>query len=260
MGKDRGEDSGNNIDTTAWMVTFGDLLMLLLTFFVMLLTMSSMDTKALKSVFSVFQGGFGPLEFTDTTGIKKSQIVGTKNCDAAMLTDINRRLDKIIARKDSTRIDSIGQLEDFLDAGDDMNGEGVLAVLENVTDLTQDERGVTMTFQANVLFDSGEAEIKPATLPLLDAITKVLTGVSNDVLIMGHSDNIPLRSKRYRSNWELSVYRALSIHRHFIQKGISPERLVVGGYGDTRPQFSNDTERGREKNRRVEVILRKTQT
>lgn len=260
MGKDKGEDNGSNIDTTMWMVTFGDLLMLLLTFFVMLLTMSSMDTKTLKNMFSIFEGGFGPLEFTDTTSLKQSAIVDTGNQSVLMMADANKLLHTIVARKGSARIDSLGGLEDFLDAGDELKGEGVLAALENVIDFTQDERGVTMTFQANVLFDSGEAEIKPSMLPSLDAIAKVLTGVSNDVLIMGHSDNIPVRSKHYRSNWELSVYRALSIHRYFVQKGISPKRLVVGGYGDTRPQFSNDTKQGREKNRRVEVILRKTET
>lgn len=256
MGQDKDNESYQ--DTTMWMVTFGDLLMLLLTFFVMLLTMSSMDTKALKSIFSIFQGGFGPLEFSDMTGIKQSRIVDTENCNAAILSDINQRLDRIVARKGSASVDSLETLEDFLDTGDDLDSGGVLAVLKNVIDVTEDERGVTMTFQANLLFDSGEAEIKPAIFSLLDAIAKVLSAVSNQILIMGHSDNIPIRSKRYRSNWELSLHRALNVHRYFIQKDISPKRLAVGGYGDSRPQFPNDTKQGRDKNRRVEVILRKT--
>jgi chemotaxis protein MotB len=113
--------------------------------------------------------------------------------------------------------------------------------------------------QANVLFDSGEARVKPTFSPLLNALANILDAVSNEVLIMGHTDNVPTRSRRYRSNWELSLYRALNVHRYLVEtRGLSPERFAVGGYGDLRPQFSNNRREGREKNRRVEIILRRT--
>jgi chemotaxis protein MotB len=94
---------------------------------------------------------------------------------------------------------------------------------------------------------------------MLDIVSNILSGVKNEILVMGHTDNIPIRNKQYRSNWELSLYRALNVQKYFIQnKNISSSRFGVGGYGDTRPQVPNDTKENRTKNRRVEIILRKT--
>ena len=87
----------------------------------------------------------------------------------------------------------------------------------------------------------------------------MLSTVKNDILIMGHTDNIPIRSAHYRSNWELSLYRALNVQKYFVEKkGILPARFGIGGYGDTRPQLPNNTVENRAKNRRVEIILRRT--
>lgn len=261
MGKNNNENDVKP-DTTMWMVTFGDLLMLLLTFFVMLLTMSSMDTKTLRSFFSVFESGLGVMEFSDLAAIKpikeQDEIVSSKCGDLlSMLSALNNRLDELLAKRHGTEVGSLETLEDLLGVGRDREtGEG-LGGLSSVMDVSEDERGVVITIMANVLFDSGAAEIKPAIFPLLDTIARLLGGVSNEVLIMGHADNIPMRSERYRSNWELSLYRALNVHRYFVQdRGLPPKRLAVGGYGDLRPLFSNSTSKGREKNRRVEIILK----
>ncbi len=261
MGKNNNENDVKR-DTTMWMVTFGDLLMLLLTFFVMLLTMSSMDTKALRSFFSVFESGLGVMEFSDLAAIKpikeQDEIVSSKSGYLSMLSALNNRLDELLAKRHGTEVGSLETLEDLLGIGRGQEtGEG-LGGLSSAMDISEDERGVVITIVANVLFDSGAAEIKPAIFPLLDTIAKLLDGVSNEVLIMGHADNIPMRSERYRSNWELSLYRALNVHGYFVKdRGLSPKRLAVGGYGDLRPRFSNSTSKGREKNRRVEIILKR---
>lgn len=261
MGKNNNENDVKP-DTTMWMVTFGDLLMLLLTFFVMLLTMSSMDTKALQSFFSVFESGLGVMEFSDLAAIKpikeQSEIVSSKCGDLSMLSALNNRLDQLLAKRHGTEVGSLETLEDLLGIGRGRETDEGLGGLRSVMDVSEDERGVVITIMANVLFDSGAAEIKPAIVPLLDTIARLLGGVSNEVLVMGHADNIPMRSGRYRSNWELSLYRALNVHRYFVQdRGLPPKRLAVGGYGDLRPRFSNNTSKGREKNRRVEIILKK---
>jgi chemotaxis protein MotB len=261
MGKNNNENDVKT-DTTMWMVTFGDLLMLLLTFFVMLLTMSSMDTKALRSLFSVFESGLGVMEFSDLAAIKpikeQGEIVSSKCGDLSMLSALNNRLDELLGKRQETEVGSLETLEGLLGIGRGREtGEG-LGGLSSVMDVSEDERGVVITIMANVLFDSGAAEIKPGIFPLLDTIAKLLGGVSNEVLIMGHADNIPMRSGGYRSNWELSFYRALNVHGYFVQdRGLSPKRLAVGGYGDLRPRFSNSTRQGREKNRRVEIILKR---
>jgi len=256
MGRDKKGGSEEKPDTTMWMVTFGDLLMLLLTFFVMLLTMSSMDSKALKSIFSIFEGGLGVLEFSDLAKIDtlsdRGDLVSLKASDLATLSSLNAQLDNLMGKGDG---EGGGILDDLFESGGD--SEGILGDLGEFVELSKDERGVVLTLQASVLFRRGEAEVLPAMFPLLDAVGVLLNGLSNDVLIMGHTDDVPMRGKVYRSNWELSIHRALNVQKYILEKKyLKAERFGVGGYGDLRPWFSNETEEGRKKNRRVEIILR----
>jgi len=265
MKKRNNKDDGPQIDTTLWMVTFGDLLMLLLTFFVMLLSMTSMDDKALKSMFSIFTGAIGPLEFSDTGRVKTARDIvqqGTggamESPDLDMISVLKNRYDQIIEEKEDVNVTNLEILEDVLALEGDTEHDEMLERLKEVIDISEDERGVIMTLQETVVFGSGEADVKPVVFPLLDWIAEVLDSIPNDVLIMGHTDNVPMRSDLYRSNWELSLYRALNVHSYFVEKkGLSPERFAVGGYGDLRPRFPNNIKEGRQKNRRVEIIIKK---
>ncbi len=263
MGKNKGKGSEKEADTTMWMVTFGDLLMLLLTFFVMLLTMSSMDTKAMQSAFSLFDGGIGVLEFSSLDKIKelekRGDIIASKGINLSMLNPLKERLEGLLASQEPEKILGLGALERVFGKGDDREGQAILAGFGNMIDISEDDRGVVLTIRAELVFDAGKAEIRSDMLPLLDTVAKLLKCISNEVLIMGHTDNIPIRSGQYRSNWELSLYRALNVYNYFVKKkGLSSKKLFAGGYGDLRPRFSNSTKEDRKKNRRVEIILRKT--
>ncbi len=259
-------DDGPKAETTGWMVTFGDLLMLLLTFLVMLVSMSSMDTKALKRLFSIFSGAVGTLELSDVNGVKAASDIVQKGAGGVMeipgldmIGVLKDRYHKMIDEKKDIDITNPEILENILTMEGDTKHDEMLEGLKEVVDISQDERGVIMTLQEMVLFDSGEADIKPIVFPLLNWIAEVLGSIPNDVLIMGHADNVPMRGDRYRSNWELSLYRALGVHNYLIEKkGLSPEQFAVGGYGDSRPRFPNITKEGRQKNRRVEIIIKKT--
>jgi chemotaxis protein MotB len=254
------------MDTTAWMVTFGDLLMLLLTFFVLLLSMSSMDVKSLKVMFSIFSGASGPLELSELKAIRNARDLsgGSGALETSQLKMIKFLKDLtgeigVPEGQTGAYVTNRKMLEDFFSMGEESDEHQIVMGLDSLMGLSEDERGVVISLQANVLFGSGEAEIRPAFLPLLDAVANVLSGVSNEILIMGHTDNVPTRSRHHRSNWELSLHRALNVHRYFVEKkSLSPEKFAVGGYGDLRPQFPNMTRQGREKNRRVEIILKRT--
>jgi chemotaxis protein MotB len=120
------------------------------------------------------------------------------------------------------------------------------------------EKGLVITFVADVLFDSGKATIKPQYYPTLDKIAKVLqeTLPYNYIGIEGHTDNEPIKYSGWKSNWELSAARALSILHYLVdEKGLSPERFSAIGYGEYRPIASNDTPQGRQLNRRVEIVI-----
>ncbi len=117
---------------------------------------------------------------------------------------------------------------------------------------------LVITFVAEVLFDSGKADLKPASLQMIDKVAKVLTDTVPDLTvgIEGHTDNQPIKYSGWKSNWELSTARALSVV-HYLQdeKAVMPERLSAIGHGEYKPVASNDTKEGRAKNRRVEVVI-----
>lgn len=127
----------------------------------------------------------------------------------------------------------------------------------NQVRVDETDRGLVITFDAEILFDSGKAALKNSCLPILDTITTILNeeASGNGIAIEGHTDNQPIKHSRWASNFELSSHRALSVLYYLQDKGIEPERLSAVGYGEYRPIESNDSRAGRAKNRRVEIII-----
>ncbi len=124
-------------------------------------------------------------------------------------------------------------------------------------------KGLVITFVSEVLFDSGKAKLRKDSLDKLDKVTSVLNTTVSDlnVGIEGHTDNQPIKKSGWKSNWELSTARALSVLHYLSDKGVAEPRLEAIGYGEYKPVASNDSKEGRQKNRRVEiVILPKTET
>ncbi|MBW1715889.1 MAG: OmpA family protein [Deltaproteobacteria bacterium] len=242
--KKQGADS-QQIDPSRWMVTFSDLVMLLLTFFVMLLTMSSMDQKKLKDLVMHLREAVGVLELSGSRGITDlaSFIKEYDRTETSYVIDHRLLTDLFIP---------------LVKPGEDI--EQRLKHLSELIDISDDERGIVFSFQEKILFDSGEARIKREAFPVLDIMAAAIDSCANDILIMGHTDNIPIHSELFTSNWELSVYRGLSVLEYFLkQKGLQPSRFSVGGYGSTRPIRPNDTPKNRARNRRVEIIFKHLQ-
>jgi len=108
----------------------------------------------------------------------------------------------------------------------------------------------------NILFDSGRAELKPEGEAALGEIVGVLNSIADrQFQVAGHTDNIPMRSSRFASNWELSTNRAVTVARFMIEQGLGPERISAAGYAETQPVASNSTDEGRAQNRRIEIVL-----
>ncbi|MBL7196485.1 MAG: OmpA family protein [Candidatus Omnitrophica bacterium] len=128
--------------------------------------------------------------------------------------------------------------------------------------LSMQEKGLVVSFLSEVLFDSGKADIRKKAYGSLDKVAAVLlkSAAGLDVGIEGHTDNQPIKYSVWKSNWELSGGRARSVLRYFIKKGVKPERLAFMGYGEYRPVASNKTAEGKQKNRRVEIVILPTMT
>jgi len=123
--------------------------------------------------------------------------------------------------------------------------------------LTLAQKGLVITFVAEVLFNSGKAKLREDSLPILDKVVEVLkeTVPANKVGIEGHTDNEPIKHSRWKSNWELSAQRALSVVHHLERRGVVSGRLSAVGYGEYQSVASNDTVEGRQLNRRVEIVI-----
>ncbi len=221
-----------------WMTTFGDLMSQLLTFFVLLVSFSIFDEikyntvkGSLKYSFGVLKGWEQPLVEKIRTAPETTRV----NDEEQKMAGIGYRLKKFVAER---------RMKGSLQAV--MRKEGLAIILRNSG--------------KPVMFDSGSAQIRPEFVPILEKVAEELMKIPNDIRIEGHTDNRPIHTPMFPSNWELSAARATSVLRFLVGKGIDPSRLSAVGYGEFRPVASNDTPEGRAKNRRVEILVLKRKT
>lgn len=254
----RSEDKG----APKWMVTYSDMVTLVLVFFILLFSMSQIDVTKFESITRSFQSR-AILDFLPSAipseDITADDIEGQDGDDLG---------DKDAADSDSDDEDidldgMLDQLEEWEKKADALarlmeNVEHFLADegLGDVISANRTEEGVHLVLQDSILFDSGEAVILDSGVPFLDEVGLLLTGIDNTVRVEGHTDSRPISTYRYPSNWELSGARAGSVVRHFIEEqDLDPNRFLIAGYGDTRPVVKDDTPENMSKNRRVEIVI-----
>ena len=220
------EPSGTQI----WLTTFNDLVTLLMVFFVLLFAMGSLDVKRFKHFQNALQSPMGAL-------------YSGKHAPIGMLSD--QRMDTIDPQGHFKESHSnINRIEAFNDT------QGLEAVYT--------AKGIQLTLNDNMLFTSGSAQVTKQGKMLLLKISKVIKPLKRHIRIEGHTDNVPIGTARYPSNWELSTERAINVVKLFINEGgISPHYLSAVGYGDVKPKTDNKFPLSRAKNRRVEIILGK---
>lgn len=237
-GKGGGEEGTNS---KAWMVTFSDLSTLLLTFFVLLLSMSSLDDLKLKSSFHNFTSSAGILLFKEYGEIYKPKEV--------LIQGLNERLkDALVIKKeeemDQEDLPSDMATNPFPDASGTINFQNI-------------EGGFKITFGHGMLFRSGSAALRDEARPFLADIAKFIRVSGYQVFVDGHADSVPIHTDSYPTNEALSLARAYTIVEYLTkEEGLSAQLLAVAGYGESRPVATNSTEEGRAKNRRVEMIFK----
>jgi len=220
----------------AWMATFADLCTLLLTFFVLLLSFANTDVLNFRTALGSVKEAFGvqkehPGDFTGLTTslVELSTKESTPNLDL-FETQLMEKIE--VATADSKLKDKI--------------------------ETSVSELGVTVRIKEQVLFPAGSDELATAGHEVMDVIGNLCKLIPMPVWIEGHTDDIPINTKRFPSNWELSTARAISAMRYLTEKsGVNPRRIRVGGYAHVHPLASNETSEGRLKNRRVEFIFTK---
>jgi chemotaxis protein MotB len=231
----------------AWMATFGDLMSLLLTFFILLLSFAEMDIVKFKDAMGSIQEELGV--FKSGSGMFKPATTPSV-IDTPLKPSLPqpKRIKETI--KEETKLKS--DIEEKLRALIQEKG------LEKDVSVEKTARGVVVRVRGRLFFNPGTADIKDGIAPLLNELGEVMQEFPYDMSIEGHTDNIPIRSRRFSSNWELSAARAYSALKYLNEnKNIDTSRLNIAGFSDTRPLTSNDTPDGRAKNRRVEFVFYK---
>lgn len=213
-----------------WMTTYGDMVTLLLTFFILMFAMSSInEAKFLKAAQSLGEA-LGMLEMNVSVIGEASPATGTEGTQDTYM-EIVETMEQI------AEIFQQGAIEDA--ATVEVTGPG--EVLIRMGD--------------EVLFDPGRAQIKTAAVILLQDIGKSIHGRTETVYIEGHTDNVPISTPEFPTNWELSAARAASVVRYLQLQGIPPDQLAAVGRGEHKPIAENDNPEGRAKNRRVEMYI-----
>jgi len=228
MARKRKSDGGGG--GSSFTVLFASLSVLLLAFFILLNSMAVIDEQKVRKALGSMLGSFGILPggflFEKGTGLLPFA--------------------SPIVRKEMAFQDTLSELEKYLVE----SGMGDDASIE------QSKQGVVITIASKVMFSSGSADVDPKAYKIFDRISKLIKVTKNHVRIEGHTDNVPIKTDKFPSNWELSTARAVSVLRYILSKeDISPDRFSAVGYGEYYPLVKNNTLENRAKNRRVNIVF-----
>jgi chemotaxis protein MotB len=233
-GRKKKKAEGQALGAPLWMITYGDMMSLLLCFFILLFSFSTLDLVKFRSVIVELQGALGVLS------------------GGPMVLNLGDIPAKQLTENPSANTRQMEKIEESIERKVEEEG------LQGAIQTTLDERGLMIRFTDTVLFDLGKAEIKPEAVPVLDVVAEGLAGISNPVRVEGHTDPTPIRTAEFPSNWELSTARATAIVHFLIESGgLPPERLSAAGYAFYHPVLPNNTPENRMRNRRVDVIILK---
>ena len=270
-----------------WLATFADLMSLLMCFFVLLLSFATVDAVRFKKMAESMKDAFGVqrqipaneivmgvsvIKQEWSPSVSEQSVITEIRQETSQVQNehlkmndaeqdkkrkeleekIQREMDRqaaIEAAKAKLQGELAEQLADLQDALDQEVADGLVT-------LERKESSIIVRIQEKGSFGSGSARLDPEFHEVMARISKVLAAKPGKITVAGHSDNIPISTGRFRSNWELSSARAVTVlHSMLRNKDITEDRVVVEGFADTRPVVDNDSPQNRAKNRRVELVL-----
>ncbi len=243
MARRRREEEHDNHER--WMVSYADFITLLFAFFVVMYALSSVN-----------EGKYRVLSESMSTAFRNVQINTSTPTPTVVLPPIpipkkpppanNSKEQEVTKQQRREKMRSVAN--DILKVMAPLVEQGKVRVVET-------SRGVTVEINDSVLFSPGQAQLQPALAKAMRSIAEVLAPTEFPITIEGHTDNVPINTPQFPSNWELSAVRATTVQRLFADAGVAPERLTAIGYADTRPVEPNLLADGRARNRRVSILI-----
>lgn len=240
--KGGGEEGGGGHDgggSLRWLLTYADMITLLMAFFIMLYSMSVLNLAKFQQVAVSIKSGFGG----ELEGRGRSILgsAGQFSIRPTLISGDTAGVPSQTVKKIQTMIKD--------------------QKLEDKVRLRVDERGLVISLATDkVVFGPGWASLSPSAMKIIDAVAGSLKDIPNEVRVEGHTCDLPVRSSEYPSNWELSTARATNVIRYLIdRKGFQPDRLSAAGYADSRALVPNTSESNRAVNRRVDIVVLRSQ-
>jgi chemotaxis protein MotB len=225
----------HHANTERWLISYADFITLLFAFFVTMYAISTVDQRKLQKAVAAFQVAFADSRQTAADLATQPTAAATAAAAAAgdgVLAQVETRL--------MARLNQIG---------------------ESRVQVARDQRGLVVSVREAGNFPIGSAELNAEAVRLFHEIGASLTGIPNHVRVEGHTDDVPIHTPRYASNWELSTARATAVVAYFVQDvGLAPDRLSAAGYAEFHPRTANDSAEQRAENRRVDIVVLNPQT
>ncbi len=267
----------------AWLATFADLMSLLMCFFVLLLSFAELDAIRFKKMADSMKDAFGVqreipvMDIVKGVSVIKQEFSPSVNPDPAVINEIRQQttdvdqknLDINDGQKDSDSIDVndavLEAVAEKLKQEMELDAEALKEALKEeieagLVSVETEDTKIIVRIQEKGSFSSGSASLDTGFIAVMDRISVAVAKSPGNVIVAGHTDNIPISTARFRSNWELSSARAVTVvHGLLKNPDIDPERVMVEGHADSRPLVPNDSSANRAINRRVELILERGQ-
>jgi chemotaxis protein MotB len=227
----------------AWVMTFADLVTLLMVFFILLFAMGSIEEEKWKQIKSSMRDALGQ-EMIPEAGIREGlDVIKDKTLDETTI----HAVDEVGAMVAKEVEEIASEVEEFVFKNK----------LAGQVDVSSDERGAIITISDVVLFPAGKARMTYAGNEIIKQVFGLLKQFSYQVKIEGHTDNSPIKTDRFPSNWELSASRAAEVARELVTAGFPPTQLSIEGFAQYRPKVPNDSQQGRATNRRIEIVYQR---
>ncbi len=261
----------------AWVMTFADLMSLLMCFFVLLLSFAEMDIQKFKQVKGSLTEAFGVQRTVSASEIPKgTSLIAEEFSSAAPQHTLINEVRQVTSDDTKQTLEFTDALDDSKNEGEDGQAKGQAEEVSQQTaedslklqkalseeidkglvEIETQAGAIIIRISEKASFPSGAAQIRNGFIPVLEKLRTALAEVGGSVVVAGHTDDRPIKTARFRSNWELSASRAVSVVHELLAEELIPrDRFIVEGHGDAHPIVDNDSRESRAKNRRVELTI-----
>jgi chemotaxis protein MotB len=250
----RGASAATGEHTDRWVVSYADFITLLFAFFVVMYAVSSVNDGKYRVLSQSLRATFGEVVAEQPGGLEAvlEQMQETREAAAEAEPEPAVRPGEGELPPEVTAEDILDYIQDTLRNA--LDGD----LVEGKLQLKETPRGLELEFNSRLLFDSASAVLDQQYRPVLIEIAGILGTMDNAIDVEGFTDDVPIDTERFPSNWELSAARAVAVIRLLAENGVEPSRMVAVGYGPHQPAASNETPEGRARNRRVIIVIRTT--